>query len=114
MDRTAWMANGAIMTLQPVTSDHLATLRFKELTPSDLRRMAFGGAESSTTTSWWQIEADIICHECGAYQGVDSDPTNDQTVAVELALRLFNGTGWRVDRSNKPICADCQTQHRDR
>jgi len=57
---------------------------------------------------WWRIAADLTCSVCGAYQAVDSDPTNDKAEALTLCARLYDSVGWRVNDMNRVLCCNCQ------
>ena len=57
---------------------------------------------------WWRIAADLTCSRCGAYQAVDSDPTNDKAEALTLCARLYESVGWWVDDLNRVLCSDCR------
>lgn len=59
-------------------------------------------------TGWWRIVADLTCAKCGAYQAVDSDPTNDKAEALTLCARLYDSVGWRVDDHDRVLCPECQ------
>ena len=104
--------SGLGMTLRKITSEDLTTLRWIDMPVQDLERIAW--AESDTVTRWWRIVAEIACSSCDAYQAADSDPTNDKQVATTLALALFNGVGWRVDKQHRPVCGDCAQELENR
>ncbi len=91
------------MSLREITADDLATLNWIDLTEEELRRVDFEG----TGGGWWRIVAEMVCHSCGAFQAVDSDPTNDKGVATTLAVRLFIGAGWRVNENGEVRCEAC-------
>jgi hypothetical protein len=57
---------------------------------------------------WWRIAADLTCSKCGAYQAVDSDPTNDKGEALTLCARLYDSVGWRIDDRDRALCCECQ------
>jgi len=44
----------------------------------------------------------------GAYQALDSDPTNDKAEALTLSARLYDSVGWKVDDQDRVVCCDCQ------
>ncbi|MCH8149939.1 MAG: hypothetical protein IH987_18495 [Planctomycetes bacterium] len=91
------------MNLRDITKDDLAKLEFIELPAAELERVDW----SETGTRWWRIVAEISCSSCGAYQAVDSDPTNDRDVATALAVKLFNEAGWRASDPARVLCGDC-------
>ena len=93
------------MALRKITAEDLTTLRWIDIPPFELERIAW--TDTNTETGWWRIVAEISCSSCGAYQAADSDPTNDKQVATTLTLALFNDVGWRVDESNGTVCGDC-------
>ena len=97
------------MALRKITAKDLTTLRWIDIPVSELERVAW--ADRGTETGWWRIVAEISCSACGAFQAVDSDPTNDKQVATALAVGLFNDVGWRVDERHRAVCKDCV--HRD-
>ncbi len=97
------------MALRKITAENLTTLRFIDLPPSELERVAW--TDTNKETGWWRIVADITCSSCGAYQAADSDPTNDKQVATTLTLALFNNVGWRVDERNQAMCGDCAQRY---
>lgn len=93
------------MTLRRITAKDLTTLRWIDIPPERLERV--GWTDSNRETGWWRIVAEITCSSCGAFQAVDSDPTNDKQVATTLTLGLFNDAGWRADERNRAVCKDC-------
>ena len=93
------------MALRKITAKNLTTLRWIDIPPFELERVAW--TDTNKETGWWRIVADISCSSCGAYQAADSDPTNDKQVATTLVLALFNGAGWRVDDRSRAVCGDC-------
>ena len=93
------------MALRKITAEDLTTLSWIDIPPFELERV--GWADTDRQTGWWRIIAEIICSSCGAFQAVDSDPTNDKQVATTLALGLLDGVGWRVDERNRAVCGDC-------
>ena len=93
------------MALRIITVEDLTTLRWIDIPRFELERVDWKAAGAET--AWWRIVADIVCGACGAYQAVDSDPTNDKQVATNLALGLLNDVGWRVDDRNRCVCGDC-------
>jgi hypothetical protein len=60
------------------------------------------------TSGWWRIAADLTCAKCGAYQALDSDPTNDKAEALALSAQLYESAGWKVNAEDQVICSDCQ------
>jgi hypothetical protein len=58
----------------------------------------------------WQIMADLVCADCGAYQAADCDPTHDRARPIVLAVRLFNSVGWRKRESGETLCPECATK----
>ena len=93
------------MDLREITAEDLSTLNWIEILPSELAKMVW--ADTDERTGWWRIEADLSCSACGAYQAVDSDPTNDKKVATGLAVGLFHDAGWRVDEQGGALCGEC-------
>lgn len=93
------------MALRKITVEDLTTLRWIDIPRFELERVDWKGTR--TETAWWRIVADIVCSSCGAYQAVDSDPTNDKQVATTLALGLFHDVGWRADERDGAVCGDC-------
>ncbi|MCH9035301.1 MAG: hypothetical protein IID42_12505 [Planctomycetes bacterium] len=91
------------MNLRDIIADDLAKLEFIELPAVELERIDW----SEKGTGWWRIVAEIVCSSCGAFQAIDSDPTNDKNVAATLAVKLFNEAGWRVDKDAGTLCGDC-------
>ncbi len=91
------------MAIREIIADDLTTLRWIALSPSELASVGWTEAESG----WWRIVAELSCHACGAFQAADSDPVNDKSVATTLAVRLFNGVGWRVDEHSRAVCDGC-------
>ena len=91
------------MNLRDITADDLAKLEFIDLPPAELERVDW----SEEGTGWWRIVAEIVCRSCGAYQAIDSDPTNDKNVARTLSVKLFNQAGWRVDADAGTLCENC-------
>ena len=91
------------MNLRDITADDLAKIEIIELPAAELERIDW----SETGTGWWRIVAEISCSSCGAYQAIDSDPTNDRDVATTLAVKLFNEAGWRGDADAGVLCGDC-------
>ena len=91
------------MNLRVITKNDLAKLEFIELPAAELERIDW----SENGTGWWRIVAEISCSSCGAYQAIDSDPTNDRDVATTLAVKLFNEAGWRGDADAGVLCGDC-------
>lgn len=85
------------MTLRTITADDLDTLDWV-------------AAEEGR----WRIVADLTCDRCGAYQAADSDPVRDKPRATELAMRLFNSAGWKVDDAmGATLCPDCAVRPSD-
>lgn len=93
------------MDLRKITAEDLSTLNWIEIPPTELAKMVW--TDTDEPTGWWRIEADLSCSACGAYQAVDSDPTNDKQVAIKLAVGLFNTGGWRVDEHGGALCGEC-------
>ncbi len=91
------------MNLRDMTKEDLAKLEFIELPAAELERIDW----SENGMGWWRIVAEIVCISCGAYQAIDSDPTNDKNVATTLAVKLFNEAGWRGDADAGVLCGDC-------
>ena len=91
------------MNIRDITKDDLAKLEFIELPAAELERIDW----SENGTGWWRIVAEVVCNSCGAYQAIDSDPTNDRAVATTLAVKLFKEAGWRVDKDAGVLCGVC-------
>ncbi len=98
------------MALRKITAEDLTTLRWIDIPRFELERV--GWTDTNMETGWWRIVAEISCKSCGAFQAVDSDPTNDKQVATTLTLALFNDAGWRVDERNGTVCGDCAHRYR--
>ena len=90
------------MNLRDMTKEDLAKLEFIELPAAELERIDW----TENGTGWWRIVAEVVCSSCGAYQAIDSDPTNDRAVATTLAVKLFNEAGWRVVDDAGVLCGD--------
>ncbi len=93
------------MELRNVTAEDLSTLGWIDIPSSELTKMVWAGTDEKA--GWWRIEADLSCSGCGAYQAVDSDPTNDKQAATRLAVGLFHDAGWRVDEAGRALCGGC-------
>ena len=93
------------MTVRKITTENLTTLRWIDVTQSQLEKVAW--TDTSLKEVLWRIVADITCSSCGAYQAADSDPTNDKQVATVLTLGLFDRVGWRIDEKNRVLCEEC-------
>ena len=91
------------MALRRITAHDLTSLDWIEIPRSELTRVDWKNSDAD----WWRIVAEITCTSCGAFQAVDSDPTNDKSVATQLALSLFHNAGWRADARDRAVCGDC-------
>ena len=93
------------MTTRNITADDLTKLEWIEIPQAELHRVDF--QEGDLQERWWRIVAEMVCSSCGAFQAVDSDPTNDRKAATRLTVGLFHDAGWRVDENGGVHCAEC-------
>ena len=76
----------------------------RKISSDDLQNLGW----DQVGAGWWRIMAELTCAKCGAYQALDSDPTNDKAEALTLSARLYDSVGWKVDDEDRVICASCQ------